>query len=161
MKIIALDIDGVLNYNRLRRTIGKDAICQDAVNCLVAILKETDAKIVISSNWRAPFVTIDSFKESFQSILEQNGIQPILVSIIMDAIIDKTLDFDKLNRGAEVKEWWLENANDIEALAILDDDKDIFADAGLDEHLFITDDLKFGLNWSVAKKVIAHLNGKA
>jgi predicted mannosyl-3-phosphoglycerate phosphatase (HAD superfamily) len=50
MKIIFLDIDGVLNnYNTLGEGLNWES---NAVKILKRIIKETGAKVVLSSTWR-------------------------------------------------------------------------------------------------------------
>lgn len=55
MKIVFLDIDGVLvNIESLKRGSGLRAKAHpDCVNALNKIISETDARIVVSSTWRA------------------------------------------------------------------------------------------------------------
>ena len=59
MKIIFLDIDGVLNtYNSM------DRFCPKAVSCLNEFVQESGAKVVISSSWRLSW-KIEEMREYF------------------------------------------------------------------------------------------------
>ena len=49
MKVIFLDIDGVLNYN------GSSFLSEDKIILLRNILRRTGAKLVLSSSWRIIF----------------------------------------------------------------------------------------------------------
>lgn len=128
MKIVFLDIDGVLNYTQWyvsdrnpRNLDGKegdiDPLCAGRVNL---ICEKTGAKIVLSSDWRIcwPYC-IDR--------LEKAGIKQGL-------IIDKTpehmwvehcgKDFlDYTSRGSEIDDW-LSRHPECDRYVILDDRKD-------------------------------------
>lgn len=115
MKIIFLDIDGVLNV------IPKDfdkfgAIFQQPfVDNFKRIIDETDAKIVISSIWRASGCA--SIKEMWK-----------VRSLPGDVIGITTLVGGYDNRGAEIKEWLEDQRNyneTIDSYVIIDDDTDM------------------------------------
>lgn len=128
MKVIFLDIDGVLNYTQWYvsdRNPGNlygqegdiDPLCSDRIN---TICRETGAKIVISSDWRLSWpYCIDR--------LEKGGIDEGL-------IIDRTPEhmwiehctqefLDYTSRGSEVDDW-LSQHPDCDRYVILDDRKD-------------------------------------
>jgi len=128
MKVIFLDIDGVLNHTQWYvsdRNPGNlngeegdiDPLCAERIN---RICSETGAKIVISSDWRISWpYCIDR--------IEKGGIEHGL-------IIDKTpehmwaehvtQDFlDWTSRGAEIDDW-LSHHPECENFVILDDRKD-------------------------------------
>ena len=50
--ILALDIDGVLNYFSMERKLGYLDLCMDRVALLRRIVWEGSARIVLSSTWR-------------------------------------------------------------------------------------------------------------
>ena len=57
MKVIFLDFDGVLNNTGYCRSTGgaeNDSVRRPAVHHLNNIIRETDAKIVFSTDWREP-----------------------------------------------------------------------------------------------------------
>lgn len=128
MKIIFLDIDGVLNYTQWYvsdRNPGNlhgeegdiDPLCAEKIN---KICRETGAKIVISSDWRLSWpYCIDR--------IENGGVEKGL-------IIDKTpehmwvehitQDFlDYKSRGSEIDDW-LSQHPECDRYVILDDRKD-------------------------------------
>lgn len=170
MKVLFLDIDGVINtvggelglrycYNfdsekdsRNKYSISLDPAC---LYYLRSIVQDTGCKIVISSTWRHG-ETVDSMKEWFNC------------PITKDAIIDKTPSFTSLShpelkdrkgrvqRGEEIK-WWLDQHPEVTRYAVLDDDTDMDI---VDKNFFKTCSWD-GLKKDVAKKVTMHLNEEA
>ena len=66
MKIIFLDIDGVISTEKSHYALDKDAC-----NLLGKIIDATDAKIVISSSWRKN--TVEATKEYLTTIAFIDG----------------------------------------------------------------------------------------
>jgi hypothetical protein len=125
MKIIFLDIDGVLNsknYEYSDRYI-RDALDPLAVARLNKITDATNAKIVISSAWRTPF---EFDKDSLFYLLKEEG--------ITGEMIDITPIFTSCLRWDEIKDW-LEDHPTVENFVILDDMNYM---GGLQEHLVLT-----------------------
>jgi hypothetical protein len=178
MKVIFLDIDGVLNSNdwyvRRQTEVAMDAvhaqypfyeIDPNAVIQLNRITDATGAKIVISSTWR-----LGRTLEQLHEFCAKVG--------ITGEIIDKTLHFggNKLGysfpRGCEI-EWWLETKDfqrinwsrekqleyieksEVKNYIILDDDSDMLLCQA--EH-FVKTPHMFGLNARLADKSIKILN---
>ena len=115
MKVIFLDIDGVLNYQN------SDFIADDCLNNLRQIVNETGAKIVIISTWR---VAIDSECRD-KYVKKTNSQLDYYKSILQDKLtnelrwIDIAPDLSE-DRSAEI-ELWLNNHDNIESYVILDD----------------------------------------
>ena len=131
MKVIFLDIDGVLNsteflkQNPNAKGFTAEQIDPEAVARLDKIVRATGAKIVISSSWRHSVGV-----SKMQHILWSKGLSTFR------NIIDRTpINMD--NRGQEIQDW-LEldperervdpNHEPIEAFAILDDNNDMLPD---------------------------------
>jgi len=133
MKIIFLDIDGVVCTDRTRFCYF-DPICMRRLN---TILERTGAKIVVTSTWRKG-LTVNNLKELFCSGGDRWGCyvanpEPFDGS----SIIGKTPSFsinekeeDKkdgkpFGRGSEI-DFWLDNAKkngfEIDSYIVLDDD---------------------------------------
>ena len=128
MKIIFLDIDGVLNCqlffdkkiaNGIKQHFSKD-ICPDRVSWLNELCKDTGAKVVISSTWR------HSGLSYCQEVLKESG-------AIFD-IIDITPDLrgDHCLRGNEILKWIKDNEAllgcnyfDFHTYVIIDDESDM------------------------------------
>lgn len=126
MKVLFLDCDGVLNYTRYYSTgasransdKGEFDIDPKCIERVIEICNETDAKIVVSSDWKISW-------PGAQIRLENAGIPEGL-------IIGKTPDFIWMrgishsidcSRGAEINEW-LRNHPECDNFVILDDRSD-------------------------------------
>ncbi len=155
MKIIFLDIDGVLNSDEyFRKRTKKDSILDhldiEIARKLQKIVDATDAKIVLSSTWR--FNYYDKLKEWFK---ENN---------FTIEIIDKTKrGCSDCVRGNEIRSWLKENVKqggpEVEKVnyVILDDDNDMLL---WQKDYFINTDNKYGLTDSDVDKAIELLNSK-
>lgn len=121
-KIIFLDIDGVLNHEKwYHETVGnenigyKGDICPATVSFVNEIIKQTGAKVIISSTWRF------DFKNTCTQLYE--------AGLIKGSIIDKTPNYQYTHinqygvRGNEIK--GSIDINKIEQYVILDDDCDM------------------------------------
>ena len=128
MKIIFLDIDGVLNsqdfFRRKHEETGltqggsrAESIDPDALRLLERIVEETDAKIVVSSCWRIGRTT-----EELRDLLKEADFK------YYDRIIDRTKNDGSFTtkRGDEIEEWLSRNPVKNSAdFIILDDDSDM------------------------------------
>ena len=106
MKVIFLDIDGVLNDGIRIMETDSDFPSKEHLDCLKAIVDATDAKIVLSSTWRL----FPSSKNIVKNCLRNIG----------SDIYDITKELPK-GRGAEIKEW-LSRHPEVNQFVILDDD---------------------------------------
>ena len=136
MKVLFLDIDGVVNCSATRqRFMGCWGIDPKLVAIVKDIIKKTGCKVVLSSSWR---LDADFNAEARKKVCD---------------FIDITPDNrGRSDRGCEVIAW-LAKHKEVEAYAILDDNSDFHND----QHLFRTDIL-IGITPAIADKVIAHLN---
>jgi hypothetical protein len=158
MKIIFLDIDGVLNSytdfierNYYANSINHDneVISPGKLALLEDIVKKTGAKIVISSMWRELY----SLKELYELFVNRGFTLPVTTIIGKTTSTDITLsDNISRTRNIRIKEW-LENRNDIESFVILDDEDPENFDDDLQEHL-ITTIMANGLNYIEADKAV-------
>lgn len=126
MKIIFLDIDGVLNSgeyvrkNNIRGLMGTEGIDPEAVTRLNQIVEATGAVVVVSSSWRfgTPLPTLDHYltKRGFLGYII--GATPVLPS----------------ERGDEIG-LWLRAVPVVDKFVIIDDDADM---GNLMDHLIKT-----------------------
>ena len=141
MKILFLDIDGVVNCEttsqRHRGFIGIDPYMAFLVG---RIVQQTDAKVVLSSSWR-------NFEDGVEEVERQ--VVPIM-----------EVTPNGKSRGEEIQAWLDNQAIKsnfvVEKYAILDDDRNM-----LESQLpnFFNTSWLTGLTEEIADKVIAHLNG--
>ncbi len=184
MKVIFLDIDGVLNsqdwYIHRRDSVEMDSIDAQypfyefdprAVERLNRIIKETEAKIVVSSSWRSGETV-----ESLQKLLGLVGIKGDVIGMTPHLWCQKPyedMDGYRIPRGCEI-DWWLDNHGDFQRInwsqdeqlkcenkaivknyIILDDDSDMLY--GQREH-FIRTSNNHGLTDELADIAISTLN---
>lgn len=119
MKVIFLDIDGVLNSDKYwemilpyekQMTEMESEIDTQCLNNLKKIVNITKAKIVITSTWKK----INRKYEEFKKYMIQNGI----------SIYDKTPDSlqSSINRGEEIRTWLEEHKSEVDNFIIIDDE---------------------------------------
>lgn len=139
MRIIFLDIDGVLNS-----WASSYKITTEKLQLLNDLIKQTDAKIVISSSWRIGSSNVkeflknkfkkDDFRlDNFKDATNRECIQNIFYN---DNIIDLTDTFGP-SRGDEIQRWLDNHSDDVDLYVILDDSSDMLD--GQLEHLVQTD----------------------
>lgn len=118
IKVIFLDVDSVLNSKYTQELTKKGAVFIETrlVEKLQAIIEETDAEVVLSSDWRYdrndPRYNSDFLE--LQELLRQYGIE----------FYDYTPETHPFWRGGEIQEW-LDKHPEVESFVILDDRNDI------------------------------------
>jgi histidinol phosphatase-like enzyme len=154
MKIIFLDIDGVLN-NQVMHETGEELIgtvggklSKKCIMLLNDLVKETGAKIVISSSWRVD--------DNIEEVLTKAG--------VVAEFIGKTpyLTESYCFRGNEIHDWICKNEQligkpyyDFHSYVIIDDDSDMLY--WQRENFFQTDSYS-GLTPNIAYKAKRFLN---
>ena len=122
MKVIFLDVDGVLNCNSTRERIDGIYFVEDSkIEILKEIIECTDAKVVLSSTWRLGWARMqhelnyhDKHFEMLRDKLQEHGIQ----------LLDRTPISNSGYRGEEIDEW-LRCHTEVESFVILDDNSDM------------------------------------
>ncbi len=139
MKVLFLDIDGVVNSEETLKKVGNGGILgiDPYLAFLVGRITLTtpDLKVVLSSSWR-------HFDKGRKQV-EQNVV----------AIYDETPKLRGVVRGQEIK-MWLDAHPEVEKYAILDDDIDF-----LEEQLpnFFKTEWVQGITPEIVQKVCDHL----
>lgn len=141
MKVVFLDIDGVLNNFDLIRRNGFDYIDAGMVRRLATVVRKTSAQIVLSSFWRLN----PRDRSLVDCALGHSGL----------AVLDRTPSIPG-PRADEISEWILSNPG-VKRFAILDDDED--AGIGM-EHSFFNTDPEVGITPEIVRAVVSHLNGE-
>ncbi len=122
MKIIFLDIDGVLNTaenfvegnlpsNPTMEEINLSMLDERLIKNLNTIIEETGAKVVVSSTWR-----MGRSIEELKCLLDKKG--------FVGEIIGKTPILND-DRGIEIQKFIDESSFNIDSFTILDDDSDM------------------------------------
>lgn len=152
MKVIFLDIDGVLNSTETQPVEERGlmySIHRPLVLRLNRIVEATGAKIVLSSTWR----------------LADDWHKTMLEAGIADVFLGRTISLQKerfesgitgaefMERGKEIQEW-LDGHPDVDRYCILDDDSDMLPH----QKHFKTSMFEGGLTEYIASQVIAYLN---
>jgi HAD domain in Swiss Army Knife RNA repair proteins len=136
MKVIFLDIDGVLNscktVERWRGLVGIDA---SLARRFAGLQQSTGAITVLSSTWR--------LSRTWKSTMRKNGVV---------GIIDRTPDLPGRSRGEEIAAW-LAAHPEVEVYAILDDDSDMLPH----QPHFKTSFSRGGLTEKIAQQAQHHL----
>lgn len=158
MKVIFLDVDGVLNSELSREQERNNfdnwmehEVSEMHVNNLKKIVDATGAQIVLSSSWRFdhPKATgRDFIADPLMKILDRK-----LKAVGLD-IIDVTPDLRGKIRGAEIQDW-LDRHSEVERFVILDDDVDMMEEQ---KPFFVNTTFKNGLTEEMANKAIEILN---
>ena len=170
MKVIFLDIDGVLNtafsdngsmlykkhkpseeYKNFSSYLAEH-FNKTAIWSLNEIVKKTQAKIVISSVWRC---------ETRDDLSIGKSWFPDKDTTIRDAIIGVTPQSFKIEdkysiRGEEIQVW-LDQHREVEKYAIIDDDSDMLLDQ---MSSFFKTEPYIGLTYQISLEIIKHLNNK-
>ena len=150
MKILFLDVDGVMNC---QGTFTKDLNQHFPIDPYMAFLigkiqLETDCKIVLSSSWRHHKASVEHIHNRIVSIYDQTGDEPY----------DKDRPgVEGCQRGREIKAWLNNSKYKVDKYAILDDDSDM-----LPEQLpnFFKTQWLVGITDEIAMAVIRHLNNE-
>lgn len=154
MKVIFLDIDGVLNNHRTvcRTPDGFVGISSNLTTRLREIVKATDAKIVLTSTWKEcwnkKYTLCKEDGKYLVRKLHHKGLE----------IIDKTEDAEGyFYRGEGILSYIKEN--NIEKFVVLDDFEFDFKKCELLDHLVLTDPIE-GLTDEDVEKAIDILKGE-
>lgn len=121
MKVIFLDIDGVMNNHdsiKAANKRGHDAAGirgwdRESVRQLKRIVEETGAKIVISSAWRL----------NISNRRSEHAVSAGFEMYDIPQFLSVTPNFPREVRGLEIRKWM--DGFDVESYVILDDDSDM------------------------------------
>lgn len=123
MKIIFLDVDGVLNgiaHNDWTKDNPEPTIWPSCVKQLSIILRDTTAKLVISSAWRGMIINEGAMTlRGFEYLLKTHGIQNIIGRIVGTTRKDiNQSDFGE--RKHQISEW-LNDHPEVTRYVVVDD----------------------------------------
>ena len=155
MKIVFLDIDGVLNCEGSRsRCAGYRGIDDKKEENLAKIVKATGAEIVLISTWKDDWRKTDKAHQGMMA----NYLDKKLKKQGLTAL-DKTCDYigeRYLSRGEGILEYL--TRHQVENYVVLDDFQFDYDSCGLTENYVKTDNYNGGLTEELAEKAIGILN---
>ena len=147
MRIIFLDIDGVLNsMSGLIKRGGQSVqdLYVEHIEVLMWLIRKTKSHVVITSTWRLG-KSVDDLKQLFYNY-----------GVPSKYIIDKTERLSGKQRGEEIKLWLDTTDKDIEGFVVIDDDSDMDAIRSN----FVKTQHDYGLTYTEALKCFEILTGK-
>ena len=150
MKALFLDFDGVITLPP------KWILNLDKINLIKKIVDETDAKIIVSSSWRADTIE-NTINRSFNLQSEHNDTITWFINNLYDVtpgISDE--QYKGTGRGGEIQTY-LDHHQEFDNYVILDDDSDM-----LDTQLyhFVQTNFEDGITETEANRAIKILNKK-
>ena len=154
MKLLFLDIDGVLNGHDWDEAAQSNRIQYRCVKQLNRIIAATGCKIVLSSAWRYMILKGAMTKTGFEYLLRTHG--AVGVRIVDTTCLDEQIESRVDQIRDFLVEWPRFRGEPIEGYCILDDEDHGFC-GRLVEHFVKTDGM-VGLTEEDANDVIAILN---
>ena len=153
MKVIFLDIDGVLNEEKsCSRCCGYKGIDDKKVENLAKIVKQTNAEIVLISTWKDDWRKTDKAHQGMMANyldrkLKKQGLR----------VYDKTESVDKasgmhFSRGEGILQYLADNK--VEKFVILDDYQFDYDSCGLSDYYIKTDAYNGGLTKELVGRAI-------
>lgn len=154
MKLLFLDIDGVLNTAAYRHEHGPGTLDPYLVTQLMSVCNYTDCRIIVSDNWvRGGLCGLIRVVEAIECELAGNEYPgPNVSTSVSSKIIGSIMD--RGDRAAEIHEYVCRIGSDAETWCAVDD-----LDLDLPEKNFVHINPKHGLLWETSLKVIEKLNG--
>ena len=161
MKVIFLDVDGVLNSLSCKEKFEGYLFVEDEkIALLKEIVNRTEAKVVLSSTWRYGWYAMKHVKEPDEGDLRDIRLFKALRDKLQNyeiEFLDYTEDFGR--RGDEISDWlkkW--TGEPIESYVVLDD----MASIEIQPHCkyFVQTSLSRGLEPKHIKKAINILNNE-
>lgn len=125
MKLVFLDIDGVLNDFEQSWGAVPDYNPEFVPRCVQnfnRIIRETEASIVISSSWRGLIHTGQMTLNGFRVLLRTHAIHGYVVGYTRE----ESAGVDCEPRWAQIADWLKKPCGDLERYCILDDCADAF-----------------------------------
>jgi len=122
LKVIFLDIDGVLNVASKKRDAYGQIFVPRFCDNLRFVIEQTGAKIVLSSTWRMR--GIDFIREMWDFRKLPGEIIDVTTTCSQLVAAEKFEFYDQVERGHEIQEW-IDEHPEITNYVIFDDDNDM------------------------------------
>lgn len=148
MKVVFLDIDGVLNaidaYDWEFDT--RALLSQRCISVFNGIIAYTGAKVVLSSAWRYYVHENHMTVRGFEKLLRSHGVRGELLSVTP---ADHEID----DRGDQISHWIETRGSVVTSYVVLDD----VSDESMAKHPFVHTNPKTGLTVADGRKAVALL----
>ena len=156
MKLIFLDVDGVLNYGgcKARSATGCLGIEDEKVKLLRQIIDQTGAIVILTSTWKTewfPSAFIEDLPKEGQYLERQLAKHKVYIRA-------KTEDPEWARRGRGILDFINHWPHDVESFVILDDESFDFEFEGIDDK-FVHTSFADGLLPEHVEKAVSILNG--
>jgi len=152
MKVIFLDIDGVLNCKTSKsKCQNYKGIDNDKVKKLKQIVEQTDSRLILCSSWKKEWEKIDKELQDYSANYLDKKLRKEKLYIL-----DKTCDNGN-NRGKGILSWLNKHPN-VDKYIILDDELFDYETTGLLSYLVKTSYYEDGLNDGHVIQAIQMLN---
>lgn len=156
MKLIFLDVDGVLNYGgcKARSATGCLGIEDEKVKLLRQIIDQTGAIVILTSTWKTdwfPSAFIEDLPKDGQYLEKQLAKHKVFIRA-------KTEDPSWAQRGQGILAFIETSKYNVEQFVILDDESFDFIELGL-ENRFVKTSFADGLLPEHVEKAVSILNG--
>lgn len=174
MKVVFLDIDGVMNHyvsheEYESHSVDQMDIYDEHLSLLGRIIDETNAEIVLTSSWRVFPSSLSTVMDRLASFgmhlrgITDEGVDKVTLKSLTD-VKQVRLSWNDVgrvdDRGAEILLWSYKHRDALEKAVVFDDEtKDIEPYLNNDIFLIKTDYAR-GLTEELADKAIRILNGK-
>lgn len=168
MKVLFLDIDGVLNAHEFDPEVLCGQIHRDKVERLNRVLRETGARVVLSSAWRYIVHRGEATLAGMEWLLRSHGmLADRLIGVTRPDTMRACPAYDGdpkrwpvvNERGAQISDWLRSNGGTFARPYAAVDDLDLgITDCG---HPLVKTDGKRGMTEADADELIRLLNGRA
>ena len=159
IKLIFLDIDGVLNYLNCKAKVGSYLGIEDKkLSFVKKIVDSTNAKIVITSAWKENWFQDKKDKDKQDDLANYLDMKFAKFNL---EIFGTTYGDDPFNKGLTIKQYIKlikAFSYKVKSFVIIDDETFDFKKEGLKPYLVKTDFNTGGLNENHVKKAIEILN---
>ena len=155
MKVIFLDVDGVLNYVNCKIIAPSGFYFVDD-NCIIRlkeIIERTKANIILSSTWRQGYYDLQEGSTT-SAVKDYQALQDKLREFDIN-IYGHTPILKEMHRGSEILSWLQTAKDEVEAMVILDDGNDLYPL----EKYHVKTSFKTGLRTKNVMEAIRMLNG--
>ena len=155
MRVLFLDVDGVLNRHDWNDEAGSNNLSSWCVRQLNRVLSVTQAKVVVTSAWRYIILGNDMTLKGFSYMLRTHGVTKDI------DIVGVTCSDEQIPRRGDQITRWIRDSGDVAQYCVVDDggtkEDGAWDDLGIGQHPCVFVDGQRGLTQQDADNVIGLL----